>query len=106
VDRIQKKLKQFKNDPAAFMQAIIETLEADVRSKFQTKRRIEDSAKGLCVEVPFDEAMVRFLWKDERLLEIVEVVLEKDTNLIEKQRLIEEADIEEDEIDEDCVIAS
>ena len=37
---MQKKLKQFKNDPNAFLEAIIQTLEVDVRSKFQTRRRM------------------------------------------------------------------
>ena len=54
--------------------ALVETLEADVRSKFQTKRRIEDAAKGQVVEVPFDEAVVRFFWIESRTLEIQDVV--------------------------------
>jgi hypothetical protein len=45
------KLKLYKNEPELFMKAIEETLEADVRSKFQTKRRMEDSKKSVLVEV-------------------------------------------------------
>ena len=55
--------------------AIVETLEADVRSKFQTKRRIEDCRRGVLVEVPFDCTIVKFLWREERVLEVMEVVL-------------------------------
>ena len=46
VDRLKKKLKQYKNEPDAYLQGLRETLEADVRSKFQpsvgwkTRRRI------------------------------------------------------------------
>ena len=57
--------------------AIEETLEADVRSKFQTKRRIEDCRKGVLVEVPFDATTVSFMWKEERVLEIVHIGLNK-----------------------------
>ena len=56
------------------MSALKETLEADVRSKFQTRRRIEDASRGLLVEVPFDEAIVRFYWKESRILEIAEIL--------------------------------
>ena len=55
--------------------AITETLEADVRSKFQTKRRIEDCKRGVLVEVPFDATIVKFLWREERMLEVMEIVL-------------------------------
>ena len=69
----QRRLKQYKNNGALFLQALVETIEADVRSKFQTKRRQEDCKKGVAVEVPFDNAMVHFLWRDDRVLEVVEV---------------------------------
>ena len=57
--------------------AIIETLEADVRSKFQTKRRIEDCQRGVVVEVPFDVTTVSFLWRQERVLEVTDISLFK-----------------------------
>jgi hypothetical protein len=57
--------------------AIIETLEADVRSKFQTKRRIEDCHRGVVVEVPFDVTTVSFLWRQERVLEVTDIALFK-----------------------------
>jgi len=66
---------------------------------------MEDASKGLCVEIPFDETMVRFLWKKERELEIVEVVLAdpimKDT--IAKNQLLEDNLLQEkyDECSED-----
>jgi len=53
----------------------VETLEADVRSKFQTQRRISDADAAIPVEVPFDDATVFFFWRDERELEIVDVLL-------------------------------
>ena len=52
----------------------METLEADVRSKFQTKRRIEDASRGLEVEVPFDEAFIKFFWVDSRTMELTDVI--------------------------------
>jgi hypothetical protein len=47
---IQKKLREFKNEPDAFIQALVETLEADVRSEFQTRRRINDYKEGKYTE--------------------------------------------------------
>jgi len=41
------RLRQYPRDPDLFLAALRETLEADVRSKFQTKRRQEDAAKGV-----------------------------------------------------------
>ena len=72
VKRFQGKLKQFKNDARAFIEALRETLEVDVRSKFQTKRRMQDAAQNIPVDVPFDNAIVRYLWKEERVMEVVE----------------------------------
>ena len=59
------------------MQGLIETLEAEVRSKFQTERRMRDAARGIFVEVPFDNATVKYLWLGERELKIAEVSLSK-----------------------------
>lgn len=78
VGSMKKKLKQYKNDPDLFIKALIETLEADVRSKFQTKRRILDASNNVTVDVPFDSTIVRYLWKEERLLEVVDVMLKTD----------------------------
>lgn len=41
------RLRQYPHNPDLFLAALRETLEADVRSKFQTKRRQEDAAKGV-----------------------------------------------------------
>ena len=71
--RFANALKQYKNNPSLFIKALQETLEADVRSKFQTKRRQEDCRRGVPVEVPFDDALVKFLWKDERVLEVFSI---------------------------------
>ena len=75
VHSLQSYLKQYFNEPGLFLRAVIETLEADVRSKFQTKKRQQDSARGQECEVPFDNLLVRFLWKEERLFEITQVLV-------------------------------
>ena len=45
----------------------------EVRSKFQTARRMRDASRGVEVEVPFDNALVRYLWVSERELRVTEV---------------------------------
>ena len=90
VERMQKKLKQFKNDAPAFLQALRETLEADVRSKFQTKRRMEDATVNIPVDVPFDNAIVRYLWKEERIFEVIDVTRSSKGTQIESVQPIEE----------------
>ena len=52
-----------------------ETLEVDVRSSFQTKRRQEDAQKGIHVQVPFDETIVKYFWLEDRKMEVQEIVL-------------------------------
>lgn len=74
VNRLKKKLKQYKNEPDAYLQGLRETLEADVRSKFQTKRRMEDASSNIPVDVPFDNTIVRYLWLEERHMEVTDVV--------------------------------
>lgn len=72
---LQGQLVQFKNAPEEFVQALKETLEAEVRSKFQTSRRIENSGEGVLVEVLFDETVVKYNWLAERVFEVVDVEL-------------------------------
>ena len=72
---LQHSLREYKSDPEAFVRGIVETLEAEVRSRFQTERRMRDASRGIEVEVPFDNAFVKYLWTDERLLCITEVSL-------------------------------
>jgi hypothetical protein len=72
---IASKLKHYKNDAKLFMAGLLETLEADVRSEFQTKRRMKDASQGVSVEVPFDETLVRYFWQEERTMLITEIVL-------------------------------
>ena len=52
----------YKNDSKGFEDALIQTLEAEVRSKFQTNKRINDAVKGLPVDVPFDVCNVQYFW--------------------------------------------
>ena len=44
-----------------------------MRSKFQTERRMRDAARGIAVEVPFDNALVKYLWVSERELRVEEI---------------------------------
>ena len=53
----------------------METLEAEVRSKFQTSRRMSDASQGEVVEVPFDETVVRYNWIEEREFDIIDIEL-------------------------------
>ena len=67
----------------------METLEAEVRSKFQTDRRISETSQGVLVEVPFDETMVKYLWVSERVFDIVDIEMraKNKTVLIENEIL-------------------
>lgn len=69
--------------------ALVETLEVEVRSKFQTSRRMSDASQGEAVEVPFDEALVRYLWRGERDFYVVGVELRASSKaaLVEQQLL-------------------
>jgi hypothetical protein len=58
-----------------FKIALVETLQAEVRSKFQTKKQMEYSAQGFPVEVLFDDTVVRYNWVEERKFEIIEIIL-------------------------------
>ena len=55
-----------------FLTAITETLAADVRSEFQTKRVVETEGQSFG-ELPFDGVLVRTRWTDARTIEIMEV---------------------------------
>jgi hypothetical protein len=68
---------------------IVETLEAEVRSKFQTSRRMNDATQGEAVSVPFDETIVQYLWVGQRDFEIVGVELKSrcKTLLLEQEKL-------------------
>ena len=95
-----------------------ETLEAEVRSKFQTTRCIKDStaadmASGAVdisasiggdkevdnldnnsrspnhVEVPFDETVVRYLWLAERTFEVTEIQLRSENANVQIQKALQ-----------------
>ena len=59
-----------------------------MRSKFQTSRRMTDATQGEVVEVPFDEALVRYYWRGERVFEVVGVELRAKSKLAEMERLL------------------
>lgn len=86
-----------------FITALIETLEAEVRSLFQTNRRMNDTAQGEVVEVPFDETIVSYRWLSERKFEIVQVELRSKSQsvLLEMEQLmLSDSDKEEGDKDE------
>lgn len=74
---------------------LTETLEAEVRSKFQTERRMRDAARGITVEVPFDNALVKYLWTSERELRIEDISLSAPSKVVDD---VAEADSELHEI--------
>ena len=74
-NKIQNKFKHYKNEVILFLNGLKETLEVDVRSSFQTKRRQEDAQKGIHVQVPFDETIVKYFWLEDRKMEVQEIVL-------------------------------
>ena len=45
----------YKNEEALFWAGVVETLAADVRSEFQTKKAVTDAGKGYVNSLPFDE---------------------------------------------------
>jgi hypothetical protein len=104
VKSIEKRLREYKNDAEAFLSGIVQTLEAEVRSKFQTKRRKADAQRATPVEVPFDEAFVKYLWMDDRVLKIVDVSLTS-TEKASSEALQQSVAAEDDEAQEEDVSA-
>ena len=51
-----------------------ETLEADVRSKFQTKKVVETDGLGFG-ELPFDGVQLQTTWSDSRTIIVTDVVV-------------------------------
>eukprot|EP01031_Cornospumella_fuschlensis_P028552 gene28552-34464_t len=77
--------------------ALIETLEAEVRSKFQTSKQMDFTSKGLPVHVLFDEAVVRYHWVAEREFEVVSVgLLSEDAELKEELRVVDREEEEKE----------
>lgn len=79
-----------------YLTGLTETLEVEVRSKFQTARRMRDASRGVEVEVPFDNALVRYLWVSERELRVTDVSLYRpdthsDTKLSESPTTLEDS---------------
>lgn len=58
---VAKHAKLYKNNSELFWKGVVETLEADVRSKFQTKKAIQGSEKRQVFELPFDTFNVRWV---------------------------------------------
>eukprot|EP00981_Chlorochromonas_danica_P004103 scaffold801_cov178-Ochromonas_danica.AAC.8 len=75
IQKVQGRLKQYHNDPQQYLQALEETLAAEVRSKFQTQKQMEFTAKGELVYVLFDETVVKYRWLSERSFEVVDILL-------------------------------
>lgn len=103
VEKIQSRLKQFHNDAPEYLNALRETLEAEVRSKFQTNKQMEFTAKGLPVCVLFDETIVKYHWLSERKFEVVEVCLvSEDRELVKELMKAQLEGNEEEGAGEEC----
>lgn len=68
-------LREYRDDADAYVLGLQQTLEAEVRSKFQTKKRVADAERGVRCQVQFDETVVDYLWLDERSMEVQAVAL-------------------------------
>lgn len=98
VKAIKGNLHHYRNEPEEFLKGIKETLEAEVRSKFQTSKQMEFTEKGQLVAVLFDEAVVRYQWVAERKFEIQQVTLKSmDKTVLEKETILGEDEAEFDE---------
>ena len=79
---------------------LLETLEADVRSKFQTRKQMEFSQMGHHVQVLFDETIVKFDWLELRKFEVIDIILasrDKETAEVLKKLKDVEEEVEEEE---------
>ncbi len=98
VEKIKGKLHHYFNEPEVFLQAMKETLAAEVRSKFQTSKQMEFTEQGNLVAVLFDETVVRYRWVSERSFEIMEVVLKYlDKTILETQKILHDENESYDE---------
>ena len=64
------------------------------------------AALGTLVEVPFDEAIVKFFWREERELQIVEIELVNNQNKTNIRTNIEDIKIENDITEEELVLTT
>lgn len=67
-----------------FTLAIQETLAADVRSKYQTKKGIEDARLEKNFYFPLDNAMIYYLWQSERSMVVKNISLAKSVSSSEQ----------------------
>lgn len=125
VRAIQGKLCHYKNEPEAFIQGtmicrtclfssltfafavgIKETLEAEVRSRFQTSKQMEFTEKGQLVAVLFDETVVRYEWIDERTFEIVQVILKTQDKMLTEtvEKIDEEVELEDENNNDEIAV--
>lgn len=71
-------LDLYRNDSETFLEGLLQTLRAEVRSKFQTSKRMDETERGHPVDVPFDTTIVSYNWLEERILEVVSIALNPD----------------------------
>lgn len=90
--RFMKKMKLYKNDADGFWAGVIETLEVDVRSVQQTKVAMSYGDRGHPSVLQFDDAAVHYWWKEDRLLEIVDVELRREVPVEEAGESVEEVE--------------
>jgi len=82
-------LREYRDDADAYLMGLRETLEAEVRSKFQTKKRVSDADKGVSCEVLFDETLVEYLWVSERAMEVQQISLTTSPEQVAVRRKID-----------------
>ncbi len=63
---------------------MIETLAADVRSRFQTKRVVKESQKGAVCDQPFDSVYIYYTWTEEGIINVTDVKQPPDDILISR----------------------
>jgi hypothetical protein len=101
ISKIESKLYQYKNDSKNYIKALIETLEADIRSKFQTRKLIENTSNGVNVKILFDETIVRFEWLEDKKFNIIDIDLVNNDN--EKIEELEFLNNDNEEAEEEIV---
>jgi hypothetical protein len=52
---------------------VVETLAADVRSRFQTKRVVTESERGAVCDQPFDSVYLYYTWMQDGTIEVTDV---------------------------------
>jgi len=106
VNLLQNDLMQFKNDSQGFIECMTETLQAEVRSKFQTNKYINDARLGIACEVPFDECIVSYLWNSNTSMEVIKVILNETTERYKRIEKRNKRDVKREAFRRDAILKS